>query len=635
MGDSDATNVRVAVRFRPLNSREKAINDTDCIIVDGNQVTLNAQVAGNENKNFAFDFVFQENCLQSEVWDSIGDPILAKAFSGYNGTIFAYGQTGSGKTWSMQGGSTEELRGIIPRMTATVFALIDREKEKHPSMQFLVTASYFELYNEVIFDLLDSSDRRKRPKGGLEIKEHPVLGVYVKNLQEVVIDSAAKMQSMIDQGMGNRTTASTQMNAESSRSHSVFTFKLHQKDLVDETKNLFAKVNLVDLAGSERQKSTGAVGATLKEGANINKSLSALGNVINALVEASKGKKGVFIPYRNSKLTRVLQESLGGNSITIMVAAMSRGLSSADETLSTLKYADRAKAIKVKAIKNDESSQISRLNDEIRALKEKLMRQEVDGGGGSAKFEVADVSEIEERHRQQLKDLEEAMKSTWEEKARISEGHETERLRLEAEQQEAARQLSRQVQEKWQVIEDKKDIDLSISHVKECSKSYLPEAVSMVGNWQKRLRDFLKQEAELLEQDTVVAVYRSSLTKDEQNLMRGSGSSESVSIMHTRKNSTTFEYNDIYYVKPVRRTESGIPLGDSSSVWISADKSTISLWKQMKERFKVLETEAKKWINMQDALLVAISALKEGVSADMESLNQMQPQTDVDRSTLY
>jgi kinesin family protein 1/kinesin family protein 3/17 len=155
------------------------------------------------------------------------------------------------------------------------------------------------------------------------------------------------MQSIIDQGMESRTVATTQMNDVSSRSHSVFTIKIHQKDLSDESKNLFAKVNLVDLAGSERVKSTGATGATLMEGANINKSLSALGNVINALVEQAKGKKGVFIPYRNSKLTRVLQESLGGNSITCMLAALSPALCNYDETLSTLKYANRAKAIKV------------------------------------------------------------------------------------------------------------------------------------------------------------------------------------------------------------------------------------------------------------------------------------------------
>ena len=247
-------------------------------------------------------------------------------------------------------GAEGELQGIIPRMNTALFERVTEEKRAKTSVQFLVTASYFEIYNEIIFDLLDPTDRKKKPaaaKGGLEIKEHPVLGVYVKGLQEIVVDSPDKMQALIDQGMGSRTTASTQMNADSSRSHSVFTIKVHKKDLDDESKNVFAKVNLVDLAGSERVKSTGATGATLKEGANINKSLSALGNVINALVESAKGKKGNFVPYRNSKLTRVLQESLGGNSITAMLAALSPAACNFEETLSTLKYANRAKAIKV------------------------------------------------------------------------------------------------------------------------------------------------------------------------------------------------------------------------------------------------------------------------------------------------
>lgn len=256
-----------------------------------------------------------------------------------------------GKTWSMQGAPDDsELQGIIPRLNTALFERIEIEKVSRPSAQFLVTASYFEIYNEFIFDLLDSADRKKKPtaaKGGLEIKEHPVLGVYVKGLQEHVVENAVKLQKIIDQGMKSRTVASTQMNADSSRSHSVFVITVRQKDTVDESKNVFAKVNLVDLAGSERVKSTGASGATLKEGANINKSLSELGNVINALVAQAKGKKGVFVPYRNSKLTRVLQESLGGNSITAMLAALSPAGSFFEETLSTLKYANRAKAIKV------------------------------------------------------------------------------------------------------------------------------------------------------------------------------------------------------------------------------------------------------------------------------------------------
>lgn len=248
-------------------------------------------------------------------------------------------------------GQQGELQGVIPRMNSALFDRISEETSRNSNLQFLVTASYFELYNEVIFDLLDPIDRRKKPpqqrNAGLEIKEHNILGVYVKGLQEIVVDSASKLMSLLEQGASSRTTSATNMNEDSSRSHSIFTIKVHQKDACDESRNLFAKINLVDLAGSERAKSTGASGTALKEGANINKSLSALGNVINALVEQSKGRKGVFIPYRNSKLTRVLQESLGGNSITVMVAAMSPALCNFEETLSTLKYANRAKDIKV------------------------------------------------------------------------------------------------------------------------------------------------------------------------------------------------------------------------------------------------------------------------------------------------
>lgn len=347
-GNEEETTVRVAVRCRPFNSKEKANGETSCVKIRSDQVVLVNPSNPADEHSFAFDLVIDENATQESVWLNVGVPILSKAFNGYNGTIFAYGQTGSGKTWSMQGADGPDLEGIIPRMNNQLFQRVDTEVKKRPTIQFLITVSYFEIYNEVIFDLLDSSDRKKRSaKGGLEIKEHPVLGVYVKGLQEIVVDTAVKLQSIIDQGMRNRTVASTQMNADSSRSHSVFIINLHQKDTLDESKNVFAKVNLVDLAGSERVKSTGATGSILKEGANINKSLSALGNVINALVEASKGK-GTFIPYRNSKLTRVLQESLGGNSVTAMLAALSPAACNFEETLSTLKYANRAKAIKVR-----------------------------------------------------------------------------------------------------------------------------------------------------------------------------------------------------------------------------------------------------------------------------------------------
>lgn len=204
----------------------------------------------------------------------------------------------------MQGVAEDaELEGLIPRMNKGIFEKIEQDKSE--SMLYLVECSYFEIYNEIIYDLLDESKNGK--KGGLEIKEHAVLGIYVKGLQERVVACHKDVTELMAQGQAARTVGSTSMNAESSRSHSIFVIKIHQKDVQDETKSIFAKINLVDLAGSERAASTGAKGTRLKEGANINKSLSALGNVINALVEVARSGKKVFIPYRNSKLTRVLQ----------------------------------------------------------------------------------------------------------------------------------------------------------------------------------------------------------------------------------------------------------------------------------------------------------------------------------------
>lgn len=436
--------------------------------------------------------------------------------------IIADGQTGSGKTWSMTGADGEN-RGIIPRLCQSLFERIDKEKQQVPTLQFLVTSSYFEIYNEIIYDLLDPHNSHNTKKGksekktGLEIKEHPALGVYVKGLQEIVVDNGEKLQNVIDQGIGSRTVASTQMNSDSSRSHSVLTITIHQKDSQNETKNIFAKMNLVDLAGSERVKSTGASGSVLKEGANINKSLMELGNVINALVEQSKGKKGVFIPYRNSKLTRVLQESLGGNSITTMVAALSPACINFEETMSTLKYANRAKAIKVCAVKNEEASKIDKLNDEIRLLKEKLAQN---GSGGTA---VADTSALEEKHKQQLRELEAVMKNSWEEKSRLSQQHEIDRKKQDAEAAEMKRKLAIQKERNWQLLEDKNDLELSISHLKDSLVGVAGSQVAgssgesvsgIIAGWSKTLKEIMKHDQKLEEQSTIVEVYRASLYKD-------------------------------------------------------------------------------------------------------------------------
>merc|ERR1719201_330481 len=275
-------------------------------------------------------------------------------------------------------------KGLIPRINEGLFDRIKAEMAASDTRHYLVCCSFLEIYNEVIYDLLVPRNKQSKGGGGLEIREQKGIGVYVKDLTEVVVESPDRLNQMIEQGFEHRSTAATKMNDASSRSHCIFVIKLHQKDASDESKNTFSKVNLVDLAGSERAKSTEAEGDRLKEGANINKSLSALGNVINALSSASTGNKKVFVPYRNSKLTRVLQESLGGNSLCTMVAAMSPANANCEETLSTLNYAKRAKTIKVSATKNEEASQIKRLEEEVEALKRKLSEQNagVVGGGG-------------------------------------------------------------------------------------------------------------------------------------------------------------------------------------------------------------------------------------------------------------
>lgn len=614
-GNIEDTNIKVVVRVRPFSNKEKGNSENNCVQITRDQINLLNPHNPQELHEFGFDVIFDQNSEQVQVWELLGVPILSKAFSGFNATIFAYGQTGSGKTWTMQGGEGIQ-QGIIPRMNNSLFEKIANAKETRSTLEFLVTVSYFEIYNEVLFDLLDGKDRKKKPqneKGGLEIKEHPVLGVYVKGLQEIVVDNANKMQSLIDQGMRNRTTASTQMNADSSRSHSVFTITIHQKDTVDESKNIFAKVNLVDLAGSERQKSTGASGATLKEGANINKSLSALGNVINALVETSKGKSS-FVPYRNSKLTRVLQESLGGNSITAMLAALSPAGSNFDETLSTLKYANRAKDIKVKAIKNEEASQIVKLNDEIKLLREKLLNQP------TAQITQFDTSEIEEKHKQQLRELEEAMKTTWEAKAKMSEDHDLERRRLEAEQRAAERELEATRERNWKMLEDKGDIELSITHLKGMVKK-VPEVTEQTSLWLIAFKNLIKLEQKLNEQDTVVQVYRTALEKDCNAILKSSKSKSKKDLTSTaaRVNITSSF--------PGKSSGGGGNINSSTtelvfSPPVACDKATLSLWRQLKDKFSNTRTEVTKWIKLQDDTQSALSTFLQSIGTAIQTFKE-------------
>lgn len=357
----------------------------------GNQTVLSVPDGPGKNpkenapKAFAFDRSYwsfskkdSNYAEQSHLFDDLGSPLLDNAFQGYNNCIFAYGQTGSGKSYSMMGYGKEI--GIIPQICQNMFERIDEIQKKDPATKCTVEVSYLEIYNERVRDLLNPST-----KGNLRVREHPSTGPYVEDLAKLVVSGFQEIENLMDEGNKARTVAATNMNETSSRSHAVFTLMLTQKTSDAETKmemEKVAKISLVDLAGSERANSTGATGARLKEGAEINRSLSTLGRVIAALADLSTGKKkkgGSQVPYRDSILTWLLKDSLGGNSMTAMIAAISPADINYDETLSTLRYADSAKRIKNHAVVNEDANarMIRELKEELAVLRSKL------GGGVS------------------------------------------------------------------------------------------------------------------------------------------------------------------------------------------------------------------------------------------------------------
>ncbi|KAL2090422.1 hypothetical protein ACEWY4_015110 [Coilia grayii] len=343
----------------------------------------------NENKSFNFDYSYWSHTTpedinyasQKLVYKDIGEEMLLHAFEGYNVCIFAYGQTGAGKSYTMMGKQEKDQEGIIPLLCEDLFTKINDNIDN--SMSHSVEVSYMEIYCERVRDLLNPKN-----KGNLRVREHPLLGPYVEDLSKLAVTSYTDIQDLMDSGNKARTVAATNMNETSSRSHAVFNIILTQSrhDLeTDNTSEKVSKISLVDLAGSERADSTGAKGTRLKEGANINKSLTTLGKVISALAEVDSGtnknkkKKKVesFIPYRDSVLTWLLRENLGGNSRTAMVAALSPADINYDETLSTLRYADRAKQIRCNAVINEDPNTrlVRELKDEVSRLRDLLMAQ--------------------------------------------------------------------------------------------------------------------------------------------------------------------------------------------------------------------------------------------------------------------
>ncbi|XP_071100198.1 kinesin-like protein KIF21A isoform X1 [Haliotis cracherodii] len=394
----DNTSVQVAIRVRPQNAKERIDICQVCTTVPSNE----PQVLLGKDKSFTFDHVYDMGTVQETIYDTCVRHLIDGCFDGYNATVFAYGQTGSGKTYTMGTGfdvnTVQSEVGIIPRAVDHLFQGIEsRRKEAlandEPPPDFRVNAQFMELYNEEILDLLDTTrdpESRGR-KSHIKIHEDAAGGIYVVGVTTRTVVSLEDTMKCLNIGALSRATASTNMNVQSSRSHAIFTLHIKQhrmvkeEPLLDEGKDtdstqsinefetLTAKFHFVDLAGSERLKRTGATGERAKEGISINCGLLALGNVISAL--GDKLKKGSHVPYRDSKLTRLLQDSLGGNSRTLMIACISPSDRDFMETLNTLKYANRAKNIKNKVIANQDkaSKQMAALRAEIAMLQQELV----------------------------------------------------------------------------------------------------------------------------------------------------------------------------------------------------------------------------------------------------------------------
>eukprot|EP00111_Clytia_hemisphaerica_P004193 TCONS_00011996-protein len=378
--------VKVAVRVRPFNGRERDRNAKLIIEMNGQTTTITNPEDPDDVRKFSFDHSYWSHdgaeklesgyfqpkngsgyIGQEEVFNDLGMGILENAWQGYNTSLFAYGQTGSGKSWSVVGYGAN--KGVVPRLCEETFNRIAKMKaDGENKTEYEVVFSMLEIYNEKVHDLL------KTGKKSLRVRQHPKKGFYADGLTIQAVKDFADIERRMDEGTKNRTIAATNMNATSSRAHTIVGITLLQKtkNAAGEETTKSSIVNLVDLAGSERAESTGATGDRLKEGAAINQSLSSLGNCIAALAERSEGKK-VRVPFRDSVLTKLLKNALGGNSKTIMIAALSPADINYEETLSTLRYADRAKQIKTKAVVNEDPTEklirdLQEENEKLKAL---------------------------------------------------------------------------------------------------------------------------------------------------------------------------------------------------------------------------------------------------------------------------
>jgi hypothetical protein len=550
-GDSEAQNVKVMVRVRPFSTREINLSKkrgerlncavrmrgATCVILE-HSVDDKGFPVEKEREAFQFDNCFwsipieQETepsanpfATQKDVYMESGKVALDAAFEGFNTCIFAYGQTGSGKTHSMLG--VESDPGVSPRLIDDLFQRIEARQRTHPTTKCQVEVMFFEIYNEKVRDLF--ADKKKQSDyEPPRIRQHPVKGVFVEGLKRNIVSSARQTKDFMESGAAERAMAPTKMNLTSSRSHAVFQLQLTQLDGSKGTQKV-ATINLVDLAGSEKVKMSEVTGDSFTEAKNINQSLSTLRRVIDTLIENSTTKKQKPPPFRESVLTYLLSDSLGGNSKTMMISAISPHESNIEDTLGTLRYALRAKAIVCNAVVNEErnAALMDAMKDELMALRTKLANGEVVGGGGGGMMLPEDIQkEIQEKEAEMARMEEQAH-----EMEKMVEESRAAKAEAETKLQEAATIVSTQKRERFatafrnafMIAQDKKRIEVSTKELDDARRDALVARTELDATREEireKLRDLAQVEDKLAATEQTLATERVKATDDITTLQR-------------------------------------------------------------------------------------------------------------------
>nr|XP_058952854.1 kinesin-II 95 kDa subunit-like [Pocillopora verrucosa] len=518
--------VKVVVRCRPMNQKEIAQGHQRIIEMNVKKGTIEINNPAKKEevpRMFTYDSVYDWNSKQIDLYDETFRQLVDSVLEGYNGTIFAYGQTGTGKTFTMEGVRSDPiLRGVIPNSFEHIFTHIARTQNQ----QYLVRASYLEIYQEDIRDLL-SKDQSRR----LELKERPDTGVYVKDLQSFVCKSVKEIEHVMNVGNQNRAVGATNMNEHSSRSHAIFiiTIECSKPGADGENHIRVGKLNMVDLAGSERQTKTGATGERLKEATKINLSLSALGNVISALVDG----KSTHVPYRDSKLTRLLQDSLGGNARTVMVANIGPASYNFEETITTLRYANRAKNIKNKPKINEDPKDalLREFQEEIGRLKRELEKR---GGGGAGSKKVKRRRQKENGETEEIEEEgEEGSEQSAEDKIKL------EQARLEEDKKalqenhsmmaEEKEKLMGEIQKKAQQLKKQQEAQAGLkSKIKMMESKLLVGGKSIVDKTTEQERALEEQRIQIAEQQRREREIQQKLDEKEEDAVEIKGNYTSL-----------------------------------------------------------------------------------------------------------